>query len=145
MLRYLPKTQPALWRRWFQAAYAKATYREAQRALRQLVKEMGTHNASAARSLENGLEETLTPHRLAVFTQLGISLKTTNLIESVIAHVEAKTHRLTRWRTSDQKQRWCATTLLEIEIQFRNVKGHQHLALLQAALCGNLTTPLTAV
>jgi hypothetical protein len=33
-------------------------------------------------SLEEGLEETLTLHRLGLFTQLGISLKTTNCIES---------------------------------------------------------------
>lgn len=144
VLRYLPKTQHALWRRKLQAAYAKATYNEAQRALRQLVKELAPHNASAARSLEEGLDETLTLHRLDVFTKLGISFKTTNLIESVMARVEAKTHRITRWRTSDQKQRWCAATLLEIEKQFRKVKGHQHLALLQAALRGKLTAPLTA-
>ena len=127
VLSYLPKTQHARWRRKLQAAYAKATYGEAQRAPRQLVKELETHNASAARSLEEGLAETLTLHRLAVFPQLGISFKTTNLIESVMARVEAKTHRITRWRTSDQKQRWCAATLLEIEKQFRKVKGHQHL------------------
>jgi hypothetical protein len=57
--------------------------------------------------------------------QIGISFKTTNLIESVMARIEAKTHRITRWRTSDQKQRWCAATLLEIEQQFWKVKGHR--------------------
>jgi Cys-tRNA synthase (O-phospho-L-seryl-tRNA:Cys-tRNA synthase) len=108
------------------------------------VKELERHNASAARSLEEGLDETLTLHRLEVFTKLGISFKTTNLIESVMARVEAKTHRITRWRTSDQKQRWCAATLLEIEKQFRKVKGHQHLGLLQAALRSKLSSTLAA-
>ncbi|MBD2347276.1 MULTISPECIES: IS256 family transposase [Cyanophyceae] len=144
VVTYLPKAQQALWRRKLQAAYAKPTYAEARRALRQLVKELEQGNASAARSLEEGLEETLTLHRLDVFAKLGISFKTTNLIESVMARVEAKVHRVTHWRTSDQKQRWCAATLLEIEKQFRKVKGHQHLALLQAALRGKLTAPLTA-
>jgi hypothetical protein len=100
--------------------------------------------SSVARSLEAGLEETLTLPRLAVFTKLGISFKTTNLIESVMSRVEAKTHRITRWRTSDQKQRWCAATRLEIEKQFRKVKGHQHLGLLQAALGGKRSSPLAA-
>jgi hypothetical protein len=79
-----------------------------------------------------------------MFTKLGIRFKTTNRIERVMARVEAKTHRITRWRTSDQKQRWCAATLLEIEKQFRKVKGHPHLALLQAALGGKLSSPLAA-
>jgi len=118
VVSYLPKAQQALWRRKLQSAYAK--------------------------SVEEGLEETLTLHRLDVFTKLGISFKTTNLIESVIARVEAKTHRITRWRTSDQKQRWCAAALLEIEKQFRKVKGYQHLDLLHAALRGKLSSPLAA-
>ena len=144
VLSYLPKTQHALWRRKLQAAYAQPTYDAAKRVLLQLVKELTKHNASAARSLEEGLEETLTLHRLAVYATLGISFKTTNLIESVMSCVETKTPRVTRWRTSDQKQRWCAATLLQIEKQFRKVKGHQHLGLLQAALRGDLPSPLAA-
>ncbi|CAN5122256.1 hypothetical protein BH09GEM1_BH09GEM1_12830 [soil metagenome] len=60
-------------------------------------------NESAAASLAEGLEETLTLHRLNVFVELGVSFRSTNLIESVMARLEAKTHRVTRWRTSDQK------------------------------------------
>ena len=70
---------------------------------------------SAARSLEEGLEETLTLHRLNVFPELGVSFKTTNLIESVMARVEARTRRVDRWRTSDQKLRWCASALWAME------------------------------
>lgn len=91
-------------------------------------------NASAAASLLEGLEETLTLHRLGVFPQLGISFKTTNLLESMMARVEARTARVDHWRTSDQKQRWCAAALLAVEAQFRRVKGYQHLPRLVAAL-----------
>jgi hypothetical protein len=100
------------------------------------------HFISAARSLEEGLDETLTLHRFDVLTKLGISFKTTNLIESVMARVEAKTHRITPSRTTDQKHRWCAATLLEIEKQFRKVKGHQHVGLVRAALHGKVSSPL---
>jgi predicted RNase H-like HicB family nuclease len=127
-----------------QAAEAKAPYGEARHALRPLVKEREPHNGSAARSLEAGLDETLTLPRVEMFTKLGISVKTTNLIERVMARVEAQTHRITRWRTSDQKQRWCAATLHDIEKQFRKVQGHQPLALLHAALGGKLSSPLAA-
>ena len=81
-----------------------------------------------------GLDETLTLHRLGVFHELGISLKTTNLIESMMAHVEEKTARVDRWRTSEQKQRWCASAMLEHEGRYRCIKGYQHLPLLARAL-----------
>ena len=96
-------------------------------------------NESAARSLEEGLEETLTLHRLGVFPELGTSFKTTNLIESVMARVEAKTERVDRWRTSDQKLRWCAAALLAVETQFRRVKGYAPLPLLERALTAKIT------
>ena len=134
VLRYLTKPQQVLWRRKLQAAYAHPRYADAKRALQALVKDLAKLNESAARSLEEGLEETLTLHRLDVFVELGTSVKTTNLIESVMARVDAKTRRVGRWRTSDQKQRWCAATLLQIEQRFRRVKGVQFLPLLQAAL-----------
>ena len=74
-----------------------------------------------------------------MFTTLGVSFKTTNLIESVMARLEAKTRRITRWRTSDQKPRWCAAALWATERQFRRVKNHRHLPLLKAALQRTLT------
>ena len=131
---YLTKPQQMRWRRKLQAAYAHPLYADAKRALLHLVTELAKLNESAARSSEEGLEETLTLHRVNVFVELGTSFKTTNLIESVMARVEATTHRVGRWRTSDQKQRWCAATLLHIEQRFRRVKGVTHLPLLQAAL-----------
>jgi putative transposase len=134
VVSYLTKPQQILWRRKLQAAYAQGGYADAKRALQRLVRELIPINESAARSLEEGLEETLTLHRLGVFAELGISFKTTNLIESVMARVEAKTRRVDRWRTSDQKLRWCASTLLHIEKGFRSVKGCKKLSLLQQAL-----------
>ena len=96
-------------------------------------------NESAARSLEEGLDETLTLHRLGVFPELGRSFKTTNLIEPVMARLEQKTQKVDRWRTSDQKLRWCATALLAIEHQFRRVKGSAHLPLRERALKTKIT------
>ncbi len=116
----------------------------AKRALQQLVAERATRNASAARRLEEGLEETLTLHRLGVFAELGTRFTTTNLIERVLARVEAKTRRVGRWRTSDQQQRWCAATLIHSETDFRRVKGYTHLAWLHATLRGTLPVNTTA-
>ncbi len=113
-------------------------------ALERLYGELRFVNESAAASLAEGLEETLTLHRLNVFPELGVSFKTTNLIESVMARLEAKTHRVTRWRTSDQKLRWCASALWSTERQFRRVKNYRQLSLLKQALQPKLSSTKTA-
>jgi putative transposase len=140
VVSYLPKSEHAAWRRKLQAAYAHASYADAKRALERLHRELRLVNESAAASLAEGLEETLTLHRLNVFPELGVSFKTTHLIESVMARLEAKTRRVTRWRTSDQKLRWCASALWATERQFRRVKACRHLPLLKQALQNKLTT-----
>src|SRR5206468_1183437 len=110
------------------------TASENRRVIASFLRELRLLNASAAASLEEGLEETLTLHRLGVFPALGVSFKTTNLIESVMSRLEARTARVTRWRTSDQKLRWCAAALWAMERRFRRVKGCTHLPLLKQAL-----------
>ena len=102
--------------------------------MKQVRQELRLLNTSALASLEEGLEETLTLHRLGVFRELGISLKTTNLLESIHAKVEARVQKVDYWRNSDQKQRWLATALLDLEPQLRRIKHHEALPLLQQAL-----------
>lgn len=140
VLSYLAKQDQPAWRRKLQAAYAHTAYADAKRALERLHRELRLVNESAAASLAEGLEETLTLHRLNVFLELGVSFKTTNLIESVMARLEAKTRRVTNWRTSDQKLRWCASALWAMEKQFRRIKNHRHLPLLKQALQNKMTT-----
>jgi len=134
VVAYLPKALQDPWRRKLQAAYERSTYAEAKAALLRLRPELRLLNESAVRSLEEGLEETLTLHRLGVFRELGISLKTTNCLESLNSLVEQRVARVDRWRTSDQKQRWLAAALLDIEPRLRRIKGFRALPLLRAAL-----------
>ena len=84
------------------------------------------------------MEETLTLHRLGVFPQLGLSLKTTNCLESLMAQVGQRTDQVDRWRNSDQKQRWVASALLDIEPKLQRIKGYRHLPTLRAALQGEI-------
>ncbi len=134
VLRYLPPSQQMTWRRRLQQAYERASYVEARAALLRLRHELRTVNRSAAASLDEGLEETLTLHRLGLFEGLGVSLKTTNCLESLLAQVGQLTDKVDRWRTSDQKHRWVASALLAIEPRLRRIKGYRHLPRLQAAL-----------
>jgi transposase-like protein len=142
VVRHLPLRLQPIWRRKLQAAYEQPTYAAAHTALLRCQRELRVVNLSAATSLAEGLEETLTLHRLGVFTELGTSFKTTNLIESVMARVEARRRRVTHWRSSDQKQRWCAAALLALEAQFRRIKGYRHLPLLVRALRANVESKL---
>lgn len=73
VVSYLAKGEQVTWRRKLQAAYAHPAYTDAKRALDRLVRELTLVNESAARSLEEGLEETLTLHRLGVFPEMGTS------------------------------------------------------------------------
>ena len=112
----------------------KPTYEEAKNALNRLKPELKLLNESALASLEEGLEDTLTLHRLGLFKQLGISLKTTNCIESVMSLVGQYTDKVDYWKNSSQKHRWIASALLEIEPRLRKIKGYRYLPLLRVAL-----------
>jgi len=134
VVAHLPKNQQAAWRQKLQRAYEQPTQTDAQAALDRLTRELRVVNESAARSLTEGLDETLTLHRLGVAGELGRSFKTTNILESVMAQVEARTGKVDRWRTSDQKQRWLASALLDIEPRLRRVRGYRALPKLRDAL-----------
>jgi transposase-like protein len=134
VISYLPKTQQVSWRRKLQRAYAQPTYEGACQALNRLKPELRLINESAVASLEEGLEETLTLHRLGLFTALGKSFKTTNCIESLMAQVGQYTDKVDYWKNSSQKQRWVSSALMEIESRLRRVEGHRHLYRLRDAL-----------
>lgn len=134
VVAYLPKAEQPTWRRRLQRAYERPTYGEARSALHRLHRELEQRNLSAARSLAEGLDETLTLHRLGVFPLVGISLKTTNALESINAMVEQRCAKVDRWRNSSQRQRWLAAALLDIEPRLRRIKGYRHLPHLRQAL-----------
>ena len=102
--------------------------------LEQLHGEFEERNQSAAASLEEDLEETLTLHRLGVYGILGRSFKTTNCLESINALVEEKCAKVDHWKNSSQRQRWLATSLIDIEPRLRKGVGYRHLPKLREAL-----------
>jgi putative transposase len=134
VVSYLPKSMQASMRRKLQEAYQESTYERAKEKLSKIRKELQLLNQSAVSSLDEGLEETLTLHRLGLFRELGISFKTTNCIESLMALVGQRMDKVDYWRNSDQKQRWLGAALLDIEPRLRKVKGYRHLPRLRVAL-----------
>ena len=134
VVSYLPEKDQPTYRRRLQQAYQKPSYEAAKASLMEIRAELERVNRSAANSLREGLEETLTLHRLGLFEKLGTSLKTTNCIENVNGQLGKYIGRVKRWMDSDQRQRWVAMAMLEIEQKMRRIGHPEHLALLREAL-----------
>jgi len=134
VIGYLPRGEQTKFRRKLQEAYEKPAYTEAKEALGKIQKELALLNRSAVASLEEGFEETLTLHRLGLFGKLGRSFKTTNVIESIQARMGQYTDKIDYWRNSDQKQRWVAAALLDLEPRLNKVNGVKYLPELRSAI-----------
>src|SRR5271167_388369 len=106
VLDHLTDEQKPLVAKKLNAAYALEEHAAAKLALEQLHRELMDINPSAARSLAEGLEETLTVHRLGVPEQLRRSLASTNVIESAFSTVETVCRNVKRWRDGDHIERW---------------------------------------
>jgi len=131
---HLPKHLQAEFRRKMSAAYGMTEYTEAKKALEACIRELERINPSAAASLREGMEETLTLHRLGVPATLRVSLSTTNPMESPFATVRERTVRVRWWRGADQVQRWTAAALLRAEQAWRRLRGSTQMNVLVEVL-----------
>jgi putative transposase len=125
--------KPAVARK-LNAAYALQEYAAAKQSLDGLHYELMHLNPSAARSLAEGLEETLTVHRLHVPQQLRLTLASTNVIESAFSIVEKVCLNVKRWHSGDQRERWIGSGLLVAQKQFRRIKGYKQIPVLLTEL-----------
>jgi transposase-like protein len=134
VVRYLGTAMQAAFRRKIQAAYEKPTYAAARSALKRVRSELAQLNASAVESLDEGFEETLTLHRLGLYRALGRSFKTTNCIENLNSLIGHRTDKVDCWRNANQKHRWLAAAMLDLEPRLRKVCGYRQLPCLREAL-----------
>ena len=117
-------------------AYAMKDYEQAKAQLFKTVNWLEQINPSAAASLREGLEDTLTLHRLNLPDPLRASLQSTNLIESAFSVADDVIGRVKRWRGGDVRLRWTAAGLLMAEKQFRRIRGCKLMPELLAVLDG---------
>jgi putative transposase len=115
--------QKTYWDKKLKNAYDLLNYQEAKRALNQIHRELMDVNPSAARSLEEGLDETLTVHRIGVPAELRRVLRTTNPIESAFSRVQTVCRNVKRWRDGNHRERWIGSALIFAEHKFRRVVG----------------------
>jgi transposase-like protein len=127
---YLPEEQRPAVKFRLRAAYSMLEASDARQALYRLHSELTERNPSAADSLAEGLEETLTIQELGVHARLRRSLASTNGIESSFSVVETICKQVKRWQGSDHRLRWVASAMLYVETRWNRLHGYRHLPLL---------------
>jgi len=133
VLDHLPERQ----RPWVKAILQRAYRSEvttAKRLLHDLARRLDPDYPSAADSVREGLDETLTVLGLGLSDRLRQSLATTNAAESLISRMRHVKRNVKRWRGGRMVLRWVAAGVLEAVKGFRRLKGHKDLPTLVAAL-----------
>jgi transposase-like protein len=134
VLEALPQGMRAAVHSAMNQAYATRDARRAQRLLLNLARRLESAYPSAAASLREGLEETLTVMRLHLPESLERVLSSTNLIENLFSGVREIARRVKRWQGGMMILRWTAAGVLEAERHFRKVTGFRAIPKLTAAL-----------
>ena len=134
VLSHLPKKYHVEVKQKLRSAYKMNDYSKALEAIQGVLRYLERLNDQAAASLREGMEETLTIHRLELPDVLRRSLLSTNIIESAFSRYRDVTRNVKRWINADQKRRWAATALLEAERSFRRIKGCRSMSVLVAGI-----------
>src|SRR2546422_971032 len=134
ILEYLSDRQ----RPWAQAilrrAYQSADVKTASRLLTDLARRLDHEYPSAAESVREGVDETLTVLTLKLSARLRRSLATTNAAESLLSRTRHVKRNVKRWRGGQMMLRWVAAGVLEAVKGFRRLKGYADMPTLVAAL-----------
>jgi len=131
---HLPEHAKPHVRKVMQDAYALDDYDRAKAQLERLAKSLDEQHPSAASSLREGLDETLTVLRLGIGPTLRKSLSTTNPIESTFSMVRRVSRRVTRWQSGTMALRWALAGTMEAEKTWRRLMGKADMPKLVTAL-----------
>jgi putative transposase len=114
-------------------AYKCGDAARAKRMLEALARQLERKHPSAAASLREGLDETLTVLRFGLPHGLMRTLATTNPIEFLNSRIRKTTHNVTRW-DGTMVLRWVALAADEASKTFRKLRGYVAMPKLVAAL-----------
>jgi len=134
VIDHLPDDQRASAKAILTRAYGSADITKARRLLHDLARRLEDDYPSAAESVREGLDETLTVLTLHLSDRLRRSLTTTNAIESLMSRTRHIKHNVKRWRSGKMIVRWVAVGILEAVKGFRRLKGCADMPTLVAAL-----------
>ena len=134
VLSYLPESEQANVSVALTMAYREFDYDKAKPALTQVADNLAYRYPKAADSLREGLEETLTAHRLKLPGLLRQTLSSTNAMESANSVCVGIIHRVCNFKNGAMTLRYAAAGFIEAERGFRRVKGYRQIPVLQDAL-----------
>lgn len=134
ILKYIPEKEQPVVKRKYQQSVSKESYKEARESLKDLKRDLEAINLSAARSLEEGLEDILTLHRLGLNEDFSRSFATTNCIENLNSQIGKYLNKVKYWKNSKERYRWIAAALLEIEMKMRKVNNFRNLDNMQKTI-----------
>jgi transposase-like protein len=151
VLDHLPEKRRSSVGAMISTAYRCADPKRAQALLEKLARQLEHKHPSAAGSLREGLEETLTVARFGLPAALDRTLVTTNPIENMNGSLRRTQRNVKRWQSGSMVLRWVGIGLREASKGFRRIKGHEGMPQLVAALrahearlAGELATPARA-
>ncbi len=125
-------------------AYGSSDAVRATKMLTSLARRIGVDHPSAAASIEEGLDETLTVMRLGLPKKLERQLSTTNAIENIMGTVRRLASRVKHWRGGKMILRWVVTAVADAASRFRRITGTKDgMAQLRLALASHDVTPAT--
>ena len=123
-------------------AYGCGDAGRAKKMLANLGRRLHADHPSAAASVEEGLDETLTVMRLGLPKKLERQLSTTNAIENLMGSVRRLASRVKRWRGGKMILRWVVTAVADAAGRFRRITGaNEGMAQLRIALASYDVTP----
>jgi transposase-like protein len=115
-------------------AYKSTDAARAKRMLEGIARQLEKKHPSAAASMREGLDETLTVMRFDLPHYLARTLSTTNPIEFINNRIRKTTHNVARWDGGEMVLRWLVVALEEAAKTFRKLRGHKGMTILVAAL-----------
>lgn len=137
VLDHLPESERANISRQMTLAYREFDGDIAMNKLNLLADNLEHRYPSAAASLREGMEETLTVHRLKVPGLLRTTLCSTNCIESANSVARQTIGRVKNWKNGTQVIRWLTAGFLQAEKGFIRIKGYRQIPFLINTIRGD--------
>src|SRR3989442_12670723 len=134
VVEHLPQNKRAWVRAAMNRAWGQATVAGARGKLRDLSAQLEEQYPSAAKSILEGLDETLTVIALGVGTALSKTMRSTNPIENLQRTLKRVTHNVKRWRGGSMALRREVAGLIGDQKQFQRVEGLREMAARSHAL-----------
>ena len=134
VLEHLPEAKQVGVGKAMRDAWDSGNARLARQRLVRLADALEAQHPGAARSLREGLAESLTVQALGITGALYRTLRTTNPIENLNGSISRYTRNVKRWKDARMIERWVASALEDAQGRFRRLLGFRDMPKLLAAL-----------